>query len=116
MIDTLIKTISLEMPMDPEEMAEFKELLQMVAINAKQVRLEISEERWLSMGVHLLSAIRRVKKGERLPTVDQFIMDQVSSNMMELSRKILLKIDSELNDETETVLLALHFETAKNSN
>ncbi|AIF52753.1 PRD domain protein [Pelosinus sp. UFO1] len=116
MIDTLIKTISLEMPMDLEEMAKFKKLLQMVAINAKQAGLEISEERWLSMGVHLLSAIRRVKKGERLPTVDQFIMDQVSSNMMELSRKILRKIDSEFNDETETVLLALHFETAKNSN
>ncbi|WP_158442838.1 PRD domain-containing protein [Pelosinus sp. UFO1] len=102
--------------MDLEEMAKFKKLLQMVAINAKQAGLEISEERWLSMGVHLLSAIRRVKKGERLPTVDQFIMDQVSSNMMELSRKILRKIDSEFNDETETVLLALHFETAKNSN
>ena len=116
MIDALIKTIALEMPMNSEEMAEFKQLLQIVAVNAEQVHLEISEERWLSMGVHLLSTIRRVGNGEKFPTVDQFIIDQVSPDMMELSRKILQKIDSDFNDDTEAVLLALHFETAKNSN
>jgi len=76
----------------------------------------ISEERWLSMGVHLLATMRRVEKGEKLPTVDQFIIDQVSPDMMELSRKILQNIDSDFNDDAEAVLLALHFETAKNSN
>ena len=116
MIDALIKTIALEMPMDPEEMAEFKKLLEIVEVNAEQVHLQISEERWLSMGVHLLSTIRRVGKCEKLPTVDQFVIDQVSPDMMELSKKILLKIDSDINDNTEAVLLALHFETAKNSN
>jgi len=116
MIDTLIKKIALEMPIDAQELVKFKELLQMVAVDAEQVHLEISEERWLSMGVHLLATMRRVEKGEKLPTVDQFIIDQVSPDMMELSRKILQNIDSDFNDDAEAVLLALHFETAKNSN
>ena len=102
--------------MDSKERAEYKQLLQIVAVNAEQVHLEISEERWLSMGVHLLATMRRVEKGEKLPTVDQFIIDQVSPDMMELSRKILQNIDSDFNDDAEAVLLALHFETAKNSN
>jgi PRD domain protein (TIGR03582 family) len=119
MIDTIIKTILVEMPMNSQEMAELKELLQFVAGIAEDVNLEISEERWLSMGVHLLSAIRRLKKGEKLPTVDPFILEQVSLEMMELSRKVLRNIDSVnecSNDDTEAVLLALHFETAQNGN
>ena len=116
MIDTLIKTIASEMPMNEAEKAEFKQLLQIVAANAKEVHLAISEERFLSMGVHLLSTMRRAKTGEKLPTVDEFIIDQVSPDMMELSRKILQEIDSNLKNDTEAVLLALHFETAKNSN
>jgi PRD domain protein (TIGR03582 family) len=119
MIDTIVKTILVEMPMDSQEKIEFEELLQTVAVMAEDVNLEISEERWLSMGVHLLSAIRRLKKGEKFPTVDPFIVEQVSLEMMELSRKVLQNIDSAnecSNDDTEAVLLALHFETAKNSN
>ncbi|AJQ26721.1 PRD domain protein [Pelosinus fermentans JBW45] len=119
MIDTIIKTIALEMPMDSEELVDFKELLEIVAVNAEEVHIEISQERWLSMGVHLLSTIRRVKKGEKLPTVDPFIVEQVSLEMMELSRKVLQHIDSVnecSNNDTEAVLLALHFETAQNSN
>ena len=116
MIDTLIKTIASEMPMDGAEIDEFKELLQTVAVDAEHVHLKISEERWLSMGVHLLATMRRMIKGEKLPRVDQFIIDQVSPDVMELSRKILQKIDSGFNDDAETVLLALHFETAKSSN
>jgi PRD domain protein (TIGR03582 family) len=119
MIDTVIKTIALEMPMDSKELADFKELLEVVAVEAEEVGIKISQERWLSMGVHLLSTIRRVKKGEKLPMVDLFIVEQVSLGMMELSRKVLQHIDSVnecCNDDTEAVLLALHFETAKNSN
>jgi len=119
MIDTVVKTILAEMPMDSQEKAEFKGLLQIVASIAEDVNLKISEERWLSMGVHLLSAIRRLKKGEKLPAVGPFILEQISSEMMELSRKVLRKIDSVnecSNDDTEAALLALHFETAKNGN
>lgn len=119
MIDTMIKTILAEMPMDSEEKAELKKILQIVAEAAGDVNLEISEERWLSLGVHLLSAMRRTKKGEKLPTVDPFILEQVSLEMMELSRKVLRKIDTGnecFHDDAEAVLLALHFETAKNGN
>jgi PRD domain protein (TIGR03582 family) len=119
MIDTIIKTILVEMPMDSQEMVEFKELLQIAAVNAEQVKIEISEERWLSMGVHLLSALRRMKNGEKPPTIDSFIVEQVSSDMMELSRNILKQIKTShdySDDDAEAVLLALHFETAKNSN
>lgn len=119
MIDTTIKTILAEMPMDSQEKIEFKKVLQIVAGFAEDVHLEISEERWLSMGVHLLSAMRRLKKGEKLPMVDPFILKQVSLEMMELSRNVLRKIGSVnecSNDDTEAVLLALHFETAKNGN
>jgi PRD domain protein (TIGR03582 family) len=119
MIDTIVKTILAEMPIDSQEIAEFKKILQIIAANAEEINLEISEERWLSMGVHLLSVIRRLKKGEKLLKVDSFIVEQVSLEMMELSRKVLQHIDSAnvcSNDDTEVVLLALHFETAKNSN
>jgi PRD domain protein (TIGR03582 family) len=119
MIDTTIKTILAEMPMDSQEKVEFKKILQIVAGFAEEVNLEISEERWLSMGVHLLSTMRRLKKGEKLPRVDPFILEQVSLEMMELSKKVLQKIDAVnecFNDDTEAVLLALHFETAKNGN
>ncbi len=119
MIDTVIKTIALEMPIDSTEFADFKKLLEVVAAKAEQVGIKISQERWLSMGVHLLSTIRRVKKGEKLPMVDPFIVEQVSLEMMELSRNVLEHIGSVnecCNDDTEAVLLALHFETAKNSN
>lgn len=119
MINTVIKAIVLEMPMDSKELADFKELLEVVAVEAEQVGIEISQERWLSMGVHLLATIRRVKKGEKLPMVDSFIVEQVSLEMMELSRSVLQHIDSVnacSNGDTEAVLLALHFETAKNSN
>lgn len=114
MIDTLITAIAVEMPMAAEEMVAFKELLQLVAVNAQGVQLTISEERWLSMGIHLLSAMRRLANGEKLPAVDELVMEQVSLDMMDLSRKVLDKIHS--NDDTEIVLLALHFETAKHSN
>jgi len=98
-----------------EEIVQFKKLLQVVAVHAEQIHLEISEERWLSMGVHLLSTMRRVEKGEKLPGVDQFILEQVSLEMLELSREILKNIENGFNNDTETVLLALHFETAKNN-
>ena len=103
-----------------QELIESSELnvLQDVLSSAIEVThnnsIMLTSERWLAVGVHLLAVIRRVRNNENLPPIDQTILQQVCPDMLKLSRQVLDKLIVGVeNDDTEVLLLAVHFEAAK---
>ncbi|MFD1425528.1 PRD domain protein (TIGR03582 family) [Kroppenstedtia sanguinis] len=115
MMDDLIREISKQQPMSAQEKNELKTLLSNVQAQTETMPFLLSKERWLAVGVHLLAWIRRMEKGESLPPLEQELWDQISEEMKELSRQILLSYGKNKGrkiDNTEIMLLAIHLATA----
>ncbi|MFD1396763.1 PRD domain-containing protein [Kroppenstedtia eburnea] len=115
MIDDLIQEISKQQPLSVQEKNELKTLLVDVEAQTEMIPLLLSKERRLAIGVHLLAFVRRVEKGESLPPLEEELWEQISDEMKEVSRQILLpygKNKGRKIDNTEILLLAVHFATA----
>lgn len=99
--------------------SEHSELIQLLAYMERQtaaIGLSIPEERWISIGHHMLALIRRVHNEEFLEPIDQQLMNQVSTEMKQVSQRILQHYCHPYQravDDTEVLLLAVHFAAAK---
>jgi len=99
---------------DPSEQKVFQDVLSAAIEVTQKNSIILTPERWLAVGVHLLAVIRRARNNEKLPPVDQTILQQVCPDMLKLSRQVLDRLSGGLeNDDTEVLLLAVHFEAAK---
>ena len=99
---------------DPSELKVLQDVLSAAIEVTRKNSIILAPERWLAVGVHLLAAIRRAKNNETLPPIDQTILEQVCPDMLELSRQVLDKLFAGVQkDDTEVLLLAVHFEAAK---
>lgn len=100
---------------EPDEKALAAELMQAALQATDEAGLAFTPEQLLGIGTHLLAAIRRGESGETLPDVGADTLEQVSGAALELSRRILTPFAATRGydwNETETLLLAVHFEAA----
>jgi len=99
---------------EPSELNVLQDVLSSAIEVTHNNSIMLTSERWLAVGVHLLAVIRRVRNNENLPPIDQTILQQVCPDMLKLSRQVLDKLIVGVeNDDTEVLLLAVHFEAAK---
>lgn len=118
MNEMIAEAIKREINIETAELSDFQQLLEAAVGGTQKCNLHMTEERWLGLGLHLVSTLRRVKKGETLPTVDNAMLEQVDSDMQELSRDVLSAVQATYacrRDATEVLLLAVHFAAAKHS-
>lgn len=83
---------------------------------ATERQLVLSALRWQGVAAHLVGVIRRCLHGEVLPPVEAVVVSQISSAMQALSRDVLKRLALPGEPEqctAEVVLLAIHFETAR---
>ncbi|MBA4493902.1 PRD domain-containing protein [Paenactinomyces guangxiensis] len=116
MIDQLIQEISQQNPLVWQEKTELTSLLFNIKKRTEQISLSLSQERWMAVAVHLLAFIKRMEKGESLPPIEAEVWEEVSDEMKEVSRLVLEAYGHHNGRNicnTEILLLALHFETAK---
>lgn len=116
MIESIIQAVGYEVKLETDEVAAMQQLLTEALVGVRQMSLKMPEERWLALGIHLVSVLRRVENKEILPPVDQVMLDQVDADMQELSRRVLQAAEGtqeRQNDATEVLLLAIHFAAAK---
>lgn len=119
MIDNITNAVSREIAISKAEQDILRLLLAAALTGTRQLKLNMTEERWLRLGVHLVSVIRRTDHGEMLPVVDEAMLGQVDCEMQELSRRVLQAAGSARgygNDVAEVFLLAVHFAAAKYDN
>ena len=115
-MNEIMKTVMTELTIDAGLAKSFDGLFKETFQLMRRQGLSLSPERWLSLSNHLLGVLQRVNTAEELPPVDQVVIDQISPDMMTLSRQVLATVESggALPDNiTEVVLLAVHFEVAK---
>lgn len=118
MIETITQAVKREISIGDEELAGFQQLLAAAIAGTGNFGLCMTEGRWLGLGLHLVSTLRRVKNGESLPPVDENMLRQVDQDMQELSRQVLGAVELTKHcrqDATEVLLLAVHFAAAKHS-
>ena len=118
MIERITQAVGCEIKLEIDEFAVMQKLLSAAFTGTQQIELNMPEDRWLALGIHLVSVVRRVKNGNTLPLVEQAILEQVDSDMQDLSRQVLQAAEVTMsckNDATEVLLLAVHFATAKHN-
>lgn len=114
--DMITNQISRTVPVDPEETEELRLLVKHVLEKAQEAGLTIPEDRWPALGNHLIYMIRRFKTGAALPPLDSDLFDQISPAMRLLGREIVGSAAAMFGgapDDAEILLLAIHFETAR---
>lgn len=119
MTESIAETLRREISIDDTESADFEKLLSAAAAAVRKANLCMTVERWLGLGNHLITTLRRANKGELLPPVDEEVLNQVDGAMQELSRGVLGAASVTMalqKDATEVLLLAVHFAAAKESN
>lgn len=119
MTEMIAEAVDREIGLDGAELPDFKKLLAEAVSAARKARLALAEERWLALGLHLAATLRRARKGETLPPVDETVLKQVDAGMQELSRQVLGAVSAThkyTDDATEVLLLAVHFAAAKEIN
>lgn len=118
MIDMLAAEIAKETPVGSDEQDILRQVLTITKQKVEHYALEVSWEKWLSLGIHMLSVTRRIRLGESLPTIDQSIVDQLSPDSRSLSRQVLsevVRISGGKVSESEEILLSIHFDAARES-
>ncbi|TCZ81029.1 PRD domain-containing protein [Paenibacillus albiflavus] len=116
MIETLLKEIPGKTTVTEAELDELRPLLDFVATCAKDASLKLSDDKMLVIGIHLLAFTRRVKLNEYLPELDESMFEEVSPELVELSRRVLqsyLETTDRTLDAAEIFYLTVHFEAAK---
>lgn len=80
--------------------------------------ISFAPEQLLAIGMHLLAALRRGATGETLPEVGPETLEQVSADALRLAANVLEPFAAERGyawNDTEALLLAVHFEAAMES-
>lgn len=119
MIEKIIRNISQQMELQDIDTKTLRELLPYVIEGINEIDVSLNDERWVGLGVHLLSFARRIRENEYLDAVDESVLAQVGSDVFTVSRRVLEKYSKQFGreiDDTEALLLAVHFETARNNN
>lgn len=116
MMENLLKEIPEKTTVTESELDELRPLLDFMATSAKEAGLNLSYNKTLIIGIHLLAFIRRVKNGEYLPELDESMFEEVSPELVELSKHVLqnyLVASERQLDAAEIFYLTVHFEAAK---
>lgn len=99
-----------------EEVGEITDLLRLAQQLAAEKGVMLSFERALAMGVHLTAFVRRVRSDSYLPELEEGMFDEVSKELVEVSRQVLASYQLPENrtlDDAEIFYLTVHFEAAK---
>lgn len=118
MIDMLAEQIARETVVGADEHQCLKTVLAITRHGVESVSLRLSQEKWLSLGVHMISMIRRIQQAQSLPPIDQVIAAQLDHEALCLSKQVLAEITRTIGgraDEAEEILLAIHFQAARES-
>jgi PRD domain protein (TIGR03582 family) len=116
----LIEDVLLEIPqkikMNADELTDIRELLTTLKQYAGDIGLRIPHSKAIVVGIHLLVFIRRIKNQEFLPKLEDNMFDELSSESVALSKRLLesykiSRIDG--LDDAEIFYLAVHFEAVK---
>ena len=116
--DEIAELIRNEISIDCVELVDFDHLLKAAAEIVARNHLNMTHERWLSLGNHLVTTLRRAKTDEKLAPVDESVLNQVDAEMFEWSKEVFGTISATTalsQDATEVLLLAIHFAAAKDS-
>ncbi|UFJ39106.1 PRD domain-containing protein [Brevibacillus humidisoli] len=115
-MENIVAEIAQENQLEFTEISELKKLLSIVEAETLQVNLVIPNDRWLAVAVHLLGFIRRINSGETLPPVDHALFAEIAPEMVSLSARVFDVYGEKTSrryDQSEIMLMAVHFETAK---
>lgn len=116
MIEQIVHDIAKQTSANETEIIELEAIFKRIVQESQHMGLPITQDRWLTMGVHLIAFFRRMKNGETLPAIESALFRELSPEMVELSSRILHEYGRTLKrmpDDTEVFLLAVHFETAR---
>lgn len=117
-IEQIIQSVDHEVALEKNELADMRKLLTAALAETRPINLQIPEDRWIALGVHLLSVLRRLKNGDSLPKLEAAMLEQVDLDMQDLSRRVLQSTEATRqcqSDATEVLLLAVHFAAAKHN-
>ncbi|WP_079912584.1 PRD domain-containing protein [Paenibacillus sp. 32352] len=116
MMENLLKEIPEKTTVTEAELNELRPVLDFMTDIARESGLNLSYEKTLVIGIHLLAFMRRVKNNEYLPELDEEMFDEVSPELVDLSKRVLqkvLKTSERQLDAAEIFYLTVHFEAAK---
>jgi PRD domain protein (TIGR03582 family) len=116
MIERILNEIPNKTQVNPSELEELKPLVEHMAQSCKEAGVKLSDDRQLVIAIHLLAFIRRVAQDEYLPELDVEMFNEVSPELVELSRRVLesyVEMKDRLLDHAEIFYLTVHFEAAK---
>ena len=119
MMETLLETIRDQTGINETEAKKLEQLIPLVIEEIRKLDITVTPERWIPLGAHLVAFMNRVEKQEFLPPVEQSILDQVNPKILAVSMQILDSYSRQFGrtvDDTEALLLAVHFEAARSSN
>jgi len=116
MLENVLKEIPEKITVVEAELDELRTLLLFMASCATDANLKLSYDKTIVIGIHLLAFMRRVKNNEYLPELDETMFEEVSPELVELSRCVLqsyLETTNRTLDAAEIFYLTVHFEAAK---
>lgn len=103
-------------PVREEDRQALVDLLPAVEKRAAVEDIVFDEDRRLALAVHLLAFARRVRAGEHLEALDPALTQEVAPRQLAAARELIDAYCSPRGfaaQDTEALLLALHFETAR---
>ncbi|MFF1259962.1 MULTISPECIES: hypothetical protein [unclassified Streptomyces] len=103
-------------PVRDEDRHALARLLPLIEERAAAERIVLDEDRRLALAVHALGFVRRVRAGEHLDALDPGVADEITPGPLAAARELIDAYGTPLGHaarDTEVVLLALHFETAR---
>ncbi|MFH8733437.1 MULTISPECIES: hypothetical protein [unclassified Streptomyces] len=103
-------------PVREEDRRALSRLLPTIEERAAAERISFDEDRRLALAVHALGFVRRVRVGEHLDALDPTVADEITPGPLAAARELIDTYGAPLDHAahaTEVVLLALHFETAR---
>ncbi|MFC9459382.1 hypothetical protein ACFRAI_11545 [Streptomyces sp. NPDC056637] len=103
-------------PVRDEDRHALARLLPLIEKRAAAEGIFLDEDRRLALAVHALGFVRRVRAGEHLDALDPAVADEITPGPLSAARELIDAHGASLGHaarDTEVVLLALHFETAR---
>ncbi|MGW6155939.1 hypothetical protein ACWFRM_22780 [Streptomyces sp. NPDC055144] len=103
-------------PVRDEDRHALARLLPLIEERAAAERISFDEDRRLALAVHALGFVRRVRAGEHLDALDPGVADEITPGPLAAARELIAGYGTPLGhaaQDTEVLLLALHFETAR---
>ncbi|MFJ9410012.1 hypothetical protein [Streptomyces sp. NPDC101393] len=103
-------------PVREEDRRALARLLPLIEERATAERITFGDDRRLALAVHTLAFVRRVRAGEHLDALDPQLADEVGPGRLAAARELIDAYCTPrgfVAGDTEVLLLALHFETAR---